>query len=138
MCADTECSVAKPRILVVDDEQPFASLVQMMLLTAGYEVVVETNPLAAVSRAEAGERFALAVLDVVMPHLSGERLAARLRQIDRDLKVLYVTGFDEALFQARPVLWEGESYLEKPVTLEGLCEAVALALYGHITAPRGD
>lgn len=129
--------MTKPRILVVDDEQAFASLLEMMLTTAGYDVVIETNPLSALSRAESGERFALAVLDVVMPQLSGEMLAARLRRIDRDLKVLYVTGFDEALFQARPVLWEGESFLEKPVTSEGLQEAVALALYGHIAAPPG-
>ena len=37
-----------------------------------------------------------------------------------------------ALFQARPVLWEGEACLAKPFTPQGLREAVAMALYGHL------
>ena len=120
-----------PKILVVDDEPPVAQLIETVLREAGYDVVALTQPAAAAARAEAGEQFALAVLDVVMPELTGDALASQLRRQQLDLRILYVTGYDEALFQARPVLWEGEAFLAKPFTPQGLREAVAMALYGH-------
>ena len=92
------------KLLVVDDDAPTVDYIHALLTEMGYEVVAMTSPKAAVGRAENGERFDLAVLDVVMPELSGDRLAARLRQLDPDLPVLFVTGFDEALFQGRLVL----------------------------------
>jgi len=124
-----------PRVLVVDDDETMVAFIERVLVDAGHDVVAATRPDAALARADAGERFDLAVLDVVMPHLSGDMLAARLRQHDPDLPVLYVTGFDEALFQARPVLWNRESFLEKPFTIQALLEAVAMALFGRTSPP---
>ena len=125
------------KLLVVDDDEPMVHVIEQILSRVGYDVVTETEPEAAVARAEAGEHFDLALLDVVMPRLSGETLAAHLRRRDPDLKVLYVTGYDDALFRARPVLWEGESFLEKPFTPEGLREAVSVALFGMTSPPDG-
>jgi len=130
--------MAPARIVVVDDEPWMTELISRVLLGAGYSVVALTQPTAALARARAGESFDLAVLDVVMPHLTGEALAAQLRRQNPDLRILYVTGYADALFQARPVLWEGESFLEKPFTPEGLKEAVAMALYGHREPPTSD
>jgi CheY-like chemotaxis protein len=130
--------MAPARIVVVDDEPWMTELISRVLLGAGYSVVALTQPTAALARARAGESFDLAVLDVVMPHLTGEALAAQLRRQNPDLRILYVTGYADALFQARPVLWEGESFLEKPFTPEGLKEAVAMVLYGHREPPTSD
>ncbi len=125
-----------PRILVVDDDAAMAALIAQVLRLAGYVVVELTRPTDALARAEAGERFELAVLDVVMPELTGDTLAASLRRTQPDLPVLYVTGFDDVLFQARPLLWKGESFLGKPFSLEGLTEAVSLALHGTTSPTR--
>jgi len=48
------------------------------------------------------------------------------------LKVLYLTGYADLLFNERATLWEGEAYLDKPCSVKGLLEAVNLALYGRI------
>ncbi len=125
-----------PRILVVDDDTAMAALIAQVLRLAGYVVVELTRPTDALARAEAGERFELAVLDVVMPELTGDTLAASLRRTQPDLPILYVTGFDEVLFRARPLLWKGESFLEKPFSLESLTEAVSLALHGTTSHTR--
>lgn len=117
------------RILVVDDDAAMAALIAQALRIAGYVVVELTRSVEALARAEAGERFELAVLDVVMPELTGDALALSLRRTQPDLPILYVTGFDEALFQARPLLWKGESFLAKPFSLQSLTEAVSLALH---------
>ncbi len=125
-----------PRILVVDDEAAMAALIAQVLRLAGYAVVELTRATDALARAEAGERFELAVLDVVMPELTGDRLALSLRRSQPDLPILYVTGFNDVLFQARPMLWKGESFLEKPFSLESLTEAVSLALHGTTSSAR--
>ena len=125
-----------PRILVVDDDAAMAALIAQVLRLTGYVVVELTRPTDALARAEAGERFELAVLDVVMPELTGDTLAASLRRIQPDLPILYVTGFDEVLFHARALLWKGESFLEKPFTLESLTQAVSLALHGTTSSTR--
>ena len=125
-----------PRVLVVDDDAAMAALIAQVLRLTGYVVVELTRPTDALARAEAGERFELAVLDVVMPELTGDTLAASLRRTQPDLPILYVTGFDEVLFHARPLLWKGESFLEKPFTLESLTQAVSLALHGTTSSTR--
>jgi hypothetical protein len=45
-----------------------------------------------------------------------------------------VTGYVDTLMNTRP-LWEGEAFLEKPVTVASLREAVSLLLYGTVTKP---
>lgn len=122
-------------ILVVDDDPAVCELVAIILRGAGYRPTVSLHADEALGFYAAGRRFSLAVLDVVMPRMGGEGLAARLRHDDPDLKVLYLTGFADVLFQVRPVLWENEAFLEKPFTDHGLLEAVSLLLSGHVRQP---
>jgi hypothetical protein len=51
------------------------------------------------------------------------------------IKVLYVTGFADVLFTERRTLWEDEAFVEKPVSMLALREAVSLALFGHTRGP---
>ncbi len=125
----------KPRVLVVDDDPPTCMLISEILQRAGYAVTIASSGPQAVDAAEL-TRFELATVDVVMPGMSGEQVAQRLRAVDPDLKVLFVTGYPEALFQAQPVMWEGEAFLEKPCTDRGLVEAVALLLTGSTKTAR--
>ena len=110
-------------------------LISGIVSADGHEAVSATHASTAVARLDAGEQFDLAILDVVMPAMSGDDLAREIRRRDPDARVLFVTGYNEALFQARPVLWHGESFLDKPFTPAGLLEAISLALYGHIHPP---
>ncbi len=101
-----------------------------MLRDAGYQVVLAADGLEALNAAEEQGPFDLFVLDVSMPHMLGDELGRRLRQRDPDVKILYLTAHTDRLFAERPVLWEQESFVEKPVSVKGLLEAVSLALFG--------
>jgi CheY-like chemotaxis protein len=113
------------RVLVVDDEAPIRTFTARVLRDAGYVTAVAANAPDALSIAEGEAPFDLFVLDVTMPGMRGDELARRLRQGSPDAKVLYLTGFSDRLFEERSVLWEGEAFVEKPVTPQGLREARA-------------
>ena len=124
------------RVLIVDDEGSIRTFASRVLREGGYATAVAGDGPEALRMATAQGPFDLFVLDVAMPGLRGDELARRLRLGNRDAKVLYFTGFSDRLFEERPVLWEGEAFVEKPVTPEGLREAVSLILFGHTDGPE--
>ena len=125
-----------PRVLVVDDEESVRTFAERVLREAGYEVVVASDGPNALDILKQQGSFDLFVIDIVMPQLSGDELARQLRGADPDVKVLYFTGYSHRLFKEKSTLWENEAFIEKPVTMNGLLEAVSLLLFGHTHGPR--
>ena len=66
---------------------------------------------------------------------SGDELARRLRKLEPGLKVLYLTGFSDRLFEERPSLWEDEAFLDKPCKATALVQAVSLLACGQLHLP---
>jgi CheY-like chemotaxis protein len=124
------------RILAVDDEAAIRDFMARVLRQPGYEVTVAADGIEAMHKAEKEGPFDLLVTDLSMPGISGDELARRLRLSTPDLKVLYMTGFSDRLFETRSVLWADEAFLDKPVSVPGLLEAAALLLVGRLPAPR--
>jgi CheY-like chemotaxis protein len=124
------------RVLVVDDEQSIRDLVDRVLRDAGYETTVAPDADTALALAASADSFDLLLTDMMMPGMCGDELARHLRLRHPDLRVLYLTGFSDRLFATRPVLWSNEAFIEKPVTVTGLREAVSLAIFGHTKGPE--
>ena len=122
------------RVLVVDDEEPVRTFVERVLHEAGYETAVAADGTEAIEAAHTQKQFDILVTDVMMPQMSGDELARRLRQEEPALKVLYLTGFSERLFKDKSTLWQDEAFLEKPCSVKGLLQAVALLCAGHLEA----
>ena len=51
--------------------------------------------------------------------------------------MLYLTGFSDRLFKEKVTLWADEAFLDKPCSVKGLLQAVALLLFGRVEAPEG-
>src|ERR1035437_1852222 len=119
------------RVLIVDDEEPIRTFVERVLHHAGYETAVAADGPEALRIAKAQAPFHLLLTDVVMPDMHGNELARRLLSIEPDLKVLYFTGYHDQLFAETTTLGANEAFIDKPVTRQGLVEAVALMLSGH-------
>ena len=123
---------AKPlMVLVVDDDQAVRDFVDRVLREAGYRTMVAGSGPEAIELA-AKEAIDLLLTDVNMPQMTGDELARRLRHDEPSLKVLYLTGFSDQLFNEKTTLWQDEAYLEKPCTIAGLLQAVALITVGHV------
>jgi two-component system cell cycle sensor histidine kinase/response regulator CckA len=125
-----------PRILVVDDEESVREFTERALQTAGYEVVAASSGRQALELVERRGPFDGFVVDVVMPGMSGTELGQVLRRADPDAKILYFTGFSDRLFSEKQTLGAHEAFVEKPLTMKGLLEAVSLLLYGDLRHPE--
>jgi CheY-like chemotaxis protein len=126
---------AQSVVLVVDDEEPIRKAARRILEAEGYKVLEAENGARALELLTDDVAIDLLMADLEMPELTGEEMARRLRAQRQDLKVLYVSGYVDRLLNERPLLWEGEAFLEKPFTVQGLTEAVSLLLFGTLKRP---
>ena len=122
------------RVLVVDDEEPVRKFVDRVLRDAGYLTLMAGDGPEALEVARKSEQLDLLVTDVMMPQMTGDELARRLRQTERSLKVLYLTGYADQLFKEKVTLWQDEAFLDKPCSVKGLEEAVTLLAAGRADA----
>ena len=124
-----------PHILVVDDEAAILQFVRNALTHFGYRVTTAESGAQAVALFERDASYDLLVTDFMMPAMRGDELASLVRTRQPWMKVVYFTGFPDALHAARPELSADETVIIKPVTLADLHDAVSLAIYGHRGGP---
>ncbi|OLE81888.1 MAG: hypothetical protein AUF76_11785 [Acidobacteria bacterium 13_1_20CM_2_65_9] len=123
-------------VLIVDDEEPVRRFVDRVLREANYRTTLASDGADAISVAAEHGPFDILVTDLMMPQMTGDELARRLRQNDPRMKVLYLTGFSDSLFKEKVTLWQDEAYLDKPCSVKGLLQAVSLLLFGHFEVPK--
>ena len=120
-------------VLVVDDEAPLLSLNEKILTRENFELVFASSGDEALERIATLDRAPdLLITDYMMPGMTGRELAARVRDRNPAVKVLYQTGYTDRLFGPLEVLEPGSSFLEKPFTSRGMREAARMALFGTI------
>jgi two-component system cell cycle sensor histidine kinase/response regulator CckA len=107
-------------------------LIKRCLDDPRFQVTEAASGEEALERAGDASTLDLLITDEIMPGIHGHELARQLRARNADLKVLYLTGFADKLFDAKQNLFEGEAFLDKPFTPRGLREAVALLMVNRI------
>lgn len=116
-------TVSQRRILVVDDEDGVRLVTEQYLRQDGHTVVALGDGAEAVARVRDGERFDLAVLDLMMPGMSGRECGEALLALAPEMPILYVSGYADP-----GSLPEGAAVLAKPFTPRTLREAVVESL----------
>jgi PAS domain S-box-containing protein len=127
--AAARAAMSGGRVLVIDDDRGVREVTAGMLRQCGFAVAEAASGQAALdmlgeARAR-DEDYALIVVDIAMPGLSGPETIARARRIRPDLRVLYTTGYADA--GATPDTG-GDVLLKKPFRRHDLQGAVAAAL----------
>lgn len=118
-------SLKTRKVLVVDDEPAIAEFLRETLEIQGLEVVAITNSREALNLLLNTERpFDILITDQTMPEMLGTELAAQAKQRLRDLKVILCTGHCERINASNAVELGIDSYLEKPVGIQGLVTAI--------------
>jgi CheY-like chemotaxis protein len=118
-------------ILLVDDEEDIVTMTGSMLERLGHSVRAETQSLNALRRfSEEPELFDLAILDLVMPDLTGLELAQRFRRIRPGFPVLLYAGYrDKPSTEKLEAAGIGR-FIVKPETSEALGGKIREALAG--------
>ena len=105
--------------------------VDRVLRQDGYDITLAPGSAEALALSPAGVSFDLLLTDLIMPGMCGDELAQIMHQRMPAIKVLYLTGFSDRLFRIRSGLWANEAFVEKPVSVTRLREAVSELLFGH-------
>ncbi len=107
-------------VLVVDDDIDNARMLAQLLEEEGYETMVAHSGSQALQCWEAGS-YDAALLDVVMPDMSGWELARRLRTHSGDVLLAMITGAD-VRGQNRSNLALVDAVFRKPIDIDALDE----------------
>ncbi len=115
--------IAALHVLVVDDDPDVCEYLHDFLTAEGYTVTVEQDPTKALAVLRADE-FHLAVLDLMMPKLSGIDLLAQIREIDDDIAIIILTGYPSLETATSSIERDVSAYIRKPFTVEDFREAI--------------
>ena len=117
-------------VLVVEDEDAVGQVVQTSLQEHGFRVLRAANALEALQiYNEENGQIDLLLTDMVMPRgMSGSELAANLKALKPELKVVYTTGYSRQVVGHGLDLREGLNFLPKPHAPGKLIETVRTRL----------
>jgi DNA-binding response OmpR family regulator len=114
------------RILIVDDEPLYIRLLQINLLTEGYEVITATNGEDALE-AITTKSPDLVILDVMMPRLDGITTCERIRQFS-NLPIIMLTAKGEEQDRVQGLNVGADDYIVKPFSATELLARVRAVL----------
>ena len=117
-------------ILLVEDDPSVRHITARILRRHGYIVVEAGKPSEARAISEAGDDIDLLLTDLVMPEMTGVKLADELTLARPGLRVLYMTGYAGAALNAAQsdLLDPEERIIQKPFTSDALLDRVRAAL----------
>ena len=114
-------------IMVVDDDFDIIYILRRHLEKWGFTVDTFTNPLYAFEVFKKNpDRYSLALLDIQMPEITGIILAAMMRKIKPDFKIMIMTAFEivaDDLNTSLPDIKQ-DDILHKPFTQAQVCNSV--------------
>ena len=118
------------RILVVDDEPDFASIVQSNLEKEGFAVEVAYNGVEGLEKVHANPPDAI-VLDVMMPELDGYKVCSNLKGDDQycDIPIILLTAVASHVTSTRyshadGMATEADDYIAKPASAEEITQSI--------------
>ncbi len=123
-------------VLVVDDDETVCALACRMLALMGFTTVVAGDGRRAVEiYRERRDDIVCVLLDLTMPHMDGEEAYHELRRLDRGVRVIMSSGYNESEVTRR---FQGEGlagFIQKPYLFAALRDTLRTVLDAR---PRAD
>ncbi|ATC62511.1 hypothetical protein CMV30_00150 [Nibricoccus aquaticus] len=115
-------TIEKPLVLIVDDEYgPRESIAYT--LSSEFDVVTAERPSEGIKRIQ--ERaFSVVLLDIRMPEMDGIKALQTIREYDKDVSVVMLTGYGTLQTAQQSMVHGANQYLRKPPDIAELMEAV--------------
>lgn len=117
----TELKSGKYKVLVADDEENLRALLKEVLESEGYLHVIVDNGEEAVKAVKGKDHdFDCALLDVRMPKLDGMEAFLKIKEIDPQLPVIFLTAYGSSDIAIKAMKKGAYDYLTKPFDIEEL------------------
>lgn len=117
--------MAKPQILIVDDEEAALTLVKQLLAAAGFNVSSAQSGFEALDLFRRRPLdYQLVLVDLSMPFMDGEETFHRLREIREDIPVVLCTGFIQNDRLERMMTAGLAGFLRKPLSPDEIVGSV--------------
>jgi len=112
-------------ILFVDDDEDVQAAGESILESLGYRVLKASNGLDAIDVfIEHQNQISLVITDVVMPELGGVDAIERMKEIHPNIKVIFLTGYDQGAIASSDRPSSEYIVLSKPFNINSLSGAI--------------
>jgi PAS domain S-box-containing protein len=120
------------RLLLAEDENLVRTASQKMLEKAGFEVMTACDGSEAVNAfVENADAIDCVVLDVTMPRMSGEEAYEEMLKTRHDLRVVFVSGYDDPGISGRCTDSTCTRFVRKPYTSSQIVSCIEELLHPH-------
>jgi two-component system response regulator AtoC len=130
--------VEKPSVWVVDDDDSTRSYLWDFLSTRGYDVQCADSGEQVFRRLSAGQRPAVMLLDIRMPHIGGLDVLQQLERSGRKLPAIVLSGVDQVSTVVKAMRLGAADYLLKPLDENELQQAIQKVLEQSPSAESQD
>jgi DNA-binding response OmpR family regulator len=124
----------RKRIMAVDDEPDINITLQVGLGGSGFHVDTFSDPELALKSFKP-DLYALVLIDIMMPKMSGFELYEQLKKIDPDVKVCFLTAselYHEDIREVDHFALNKDVFLQKPISTDDLIREINKKINGHI------
>ena len=121
-------------ILLVDDDDSILMIFENFLTSNGYNVSTSNTASKALGLVKEN-KYDVAVLDFILPDIRGDKLALDIKKIQKDIEIIFVTGFSQFESCIKALKIGISEILLKPITADELVSAVSRSInneYGDI------
>ena len=115
------------KILLAEDDGELCSLVKAYLNTSGYEATACRDGQDALERF-LGEKFDMLITDIMMPRKDGFSLARDVRELNKDVPIIFMTARDDKLSKQLGYKTGIDDYVTKPFDIDELVMRVQAIL----------
>ncbi len=122
------------KVLYVEDEVFLAKIVKESLESRGFEVILETDGAKVLTSFRMGKPD-ICVLDVMLPNKDGFELAEEIRNMDKEIPILFLTAKTQTEDLVKGFGLGGNDYIRKPFSMEELIVRINNALKRKADSP---
>ncbi|MEW6410038.1 MAG: response regulator [Nitrospirota bacterium] len=115
------------KILIVDDDAELRANLSEILIGAGYHTDEASSGKEAIEKADA-EEFDIALLDLMMPKISGIDILTELRKVRPKTKIIMITAFATVENAVDAIKKGASDYISKPFKVEELLTTIRRVL----------